>query len=103
MGNNLSDQESVHRRSVSNLITHELGTIVEAADSDLIISKCKAVNTLLPCAVFLGGGCQQGVVDAILHATRVSDSRFNLESRGILVAPCCAMSPSYSKSGVLLP
>ena len=51
--------------------------MVEAADSDLIISKRKAISTLLPYAIFLEEEGQQGMINAILDAARVSDSSFS--------------------------
>ena len=44
-------------------------------DSDLIISKRKAINTLFPHAIFLEQGGRQGMIDAILRTARVSDSK----------------------------
>jgi len=49
--------------------------MVEAGDSDRIISKRKAINTLFPYAIFLEESGQQGMMDAILRAARVSDSK----------------------------
>ena len=62
---------------VSNLITQKLETMVEVADSDLIFPKRKAINTLFPYAILQEQGGQQGIVDAILRAARVSDSSFS--------------------------
>ena len=59
---------------VSNLITQKLDTMVESDDPGLIISKRKAINTLLPYAIFLEQIGQQGMIDAILRAAKVSDS-----------------------------
>ena len=51
-----------------------LETITEAENSNMIVSKRKAINTLLPYAIFLEQSGQQGMMDMILHAARVSDS-----------------------------
>jgi hypothetical protein len=48
--------------------------MVEASDFVLVFSKRKAINTLLPYAIFLEQGGQQGMIDIILCAARVSDS-----------------------------
>ena len=47
--------------------------MVEAADSVLIISKRKAINTLLPYAIYLEQSGQQGMIDAIFRAARASN------------------------------
>lgn len=45
-----------------------------AANSDLILSKRKAINALLPYAIFLEQGGEQRMIDAISRAARVSSS-----------------------------
>ena len=57
---------------VSDLIIQKLLTM---STSNLVISKRKAINTLFPYAIFLEQSGQQGMINAILHAARVSDSR----------------------------
>ena len=47
--------------------------MVEAGNPDPIISKHKAINTLLPYAIYLEQVGQQGMIDAILCAARVSN------------------------------
>lgn len=59
---------------VSNLVTQKLETMVEAKESDSIFAKRKAINTLLPYAIFLEQRGQQRMINAILRAARVSDS-----------------------------
>ena len=54
--------------------------MIQAADFIAIISKRKAINTLLPYAIHLEQGGQQGMINAILRAARVSDS--NVQSIG---------------------
>lgn len=54
--------------------------MVEASDSNLIISKHKAINTLLPYAIHLEQNGQHGMVNAILRAARVSD--FDYQNHG---------------------
>ena len=51
--------------------------MVEAADSDLVISKRKAINTLFPYAIFLEQGGRQEMIDAVLRTARVADSKFS--------------------------
>lgn len=48
--------------------------MVRAANPGPIFSKRKAISILLPYAIFLEQGGQQGMVDAISRAARVSDS-----------------------------
>ena len=48
--------------------------MVIAANSHLVISKRKAINTLFPYAIFLEQSGQQGMINGILRASRVSDS-----------------------------
>ena len=48
--------------------------MAEAGDSDLIVSKRKAINTLLPYAIHLEQSGRQGMIDAIFRAARASDS-----------------------------
>lgn len=48
--------------------------MAEAADSNLIISKRKAICALFPYAVYLEQGGQHGMIDAILLAARASSS-----------------------------
>ena len=48
--------------------------MVEAGHSDPIISKRKAISTLLPYAILLEQGGQQRMINAISRAARVSDS-----------------------------
>lgn len=48
--------------------------MVEANDSNLIISKRKAINTLFPHAIFLEQSGKQEMIDAILRTARASDS-----------------------------
>ena len=48
--------------------------MVETANSNLIFSKRKAINTLLPYAIYLEQDGQQGMIDTILRAARVSTS-----------------------------
>lgn len=43
-------------------------------DADKIFTKRKAINTLFPYAIFLEQGGQQGMIDAIFRAARISDS-----------------------------
>ena len=59
---------------VSTLITQKLKATVEATDPDLVLSKRKAISTLLPYAIFLEQGGQQSMIDAIFRAARVSGS-----------------------------
>jgi len=47
--------------------------MAEAANSNLILSKRKAINTLLPYAIYLEQGGQQGMIDSILRAARASN------------------------------
>ena len=54
--------------------------MARASDSDQIISKRKAINTLFPYAIFLEQNGQQGTMDAILRAAWVSD--FDHENHG---------------------
>ena len=49
--------------------------MIKAADSDMILSKRKAINTLLPYAIYLEQRGQQGMFDTILRAARVSNSK----------------------------
>jgi hypothetical protein len=63
---------------VSRLITQKLEAMVEAADSDLVISKRKAINTLLPYAICLEQGGQQTMMDTISRVARVSRSSKNV-------------------------
>jgi hypothetical protein len=62
---------------VSNIIIGELATMAGAVKSKLIFSKRKAINTLFPYAIFLEQGGQQGMINAILRAARISDSKFS--------------------------
>lgn len=59
---------------VSNLIIQKLQTFV---DSDLIILKHKAINTLFPLAIFLEQVGQQGMINAILRVARASTSKYS--------------------------
>lgn len=65
---------------VSSLIIQKLEAMVEAVNSDLIISKRKAINTLFPYAIYLEQGGQQGMANAILRAARASN--FSAENTG---------------------
>jgi hypothetical protein len=47
--------------------------MVEAADSNLVFSKRKAINTLLPYAIYLEQGGQQAMMDTISRVARVSN------------------------------
>ena len=58
---------------VSNLIIQELETLVNAADSGVIIRKRKAINTLFPYAIFLEQGGQQVMMDVLLRTARASN------------------------------
>ena len=49
--------------------------MVESANSDLIFSKRKAINTLFPYAIYLEQNGQQGMIDAILRAARASETK----------------------------
>ena len=46
--------------------------MVEVPDSDIILSKRKAISTLLPYAIFLEQGGQQWFIDAIFRVARAS-------------------------------
>ena len=59
---------------VSTLVTQNLEAMIQAARFDGIFSKRKAINTLLPYAIHLEQWGQQGMINAILRAARVSDS-----------------------------
>ena len=59
---------------VSNIIIQKLEVMAVAGDSDLVISKRKAVSTLLPHAIFLEQNGQQRMIDAIFRAARTSGS-----------------------------
>lgn len=59
---------------VLDLITKKINTMVEAGNSDHIVSKRKAINSLFPYAILLEQGGQQRMIDVILGAARVSDS-----------------------------
>ena len=48
--------------------------MTEACDSNLIISKRKAINALFPYAIYLEQGGQQEMINAILRAARASNS-----------------------------
>ena len=48
--------------------------MIQAANSDAMISKRKTINTQLPYAIHFEQGGQQGMINAILRAARVSDS-----------------------------
>ena len=69
----ISPKISARVECISNLITLKLAAMVEVGDSDLIISKRKAINTLLPYAIYLEQGGQRGMMDTILGAARVSN------------------------------
>jgi hypothetical protein len=60
---------------VSDLINQRLESMVKGASSDQISSKYKAINALLPYAIFLEQGGQQKMVDAIFRAAMASESR----------------------------
>ena len=47
--------------------------MIADADSNLIFSNRKAINTLFPYAILLEQGGQQGMIDAISRAAKVSD------------------------------
>ena len=66
--------------AVRSLITQRLETMVRASDSHQVISKRKAINTLFPYAIFLEQNGQQGMMDTILRAARVSD--FDQDNHG---------------------
>ena len=51
--------------------------MVKSNNTNLIISKRKAISTLLPYAVLLEQGGQQGVINPILRAARLSGSDFS--------------------------
>jgi hypothetical protein len=57
---------------ISDLIISKLKTMDELGQD--VVLKRKAINTLLPYAIFLEQDGQRGMIDAILHAARVSDS-----------------------------
>ena len=59
---------------VSTLIIQKLKATVEATGPDLVLSKRKAISTLLPYAIFLEQGGQQSMIDAVSRAARASDS-----------------------------
>ena len=48
--------------------------MVEAGNSDPFISKRKAINTLLPYAIYLEQAGQKGMIDTIIRAARTSNS-----------------------------
>jgi hypothetical protein len=54
-----------------------LEAMARVEDPMLIVSKRKAINTLLPYAIYLEQGGQQGMIDAIVRAARFSDSDFS--------------------------
>lgn len=62
---------------VTNLVIQKLETMIEAANSELIFSKRKTINSLFPYAIFLEQGGQRGMIDAVLRTARVSDSKFS--------------------------
>ena len=53
-------------------ITRKLKSVVATTDRDKIFSKRKAISALFPYAILLEQGGNQGIVDAILSATRAS-------------------------------
>ena len=59
---------------VSSLITRTLESMAEVADSDLILTKRKAICALFPYAICLGRGKQQGMAQAISRAAAASNS-----------------------------
>jgi hypothetical protein len=58
---------------ISGLVTYELETM--AHTPTLILSKRKAICALLPHAIFMEQGGQQGMIDAIFRAARASRSK----------------------------
>ena len=66
---------------VSNIVTQRLEILADAADSDLVISHRKAINTLFPYAIFLEQSGQRGMIDAVLRTARVSDSKFSNQGK----------------------
>jgi len=59
---------------VSRLVTRKLETMAKAADWEAILSKRKAISTLLPYAIRLAGGGQQQMIDAFSRTARASNS-----------------------------
>ena len=59
---------------VSTLISQKLKLMVEAADPDAILSKRKAISTLLPHAIVLEQCGQRWMIDAIFRTARASRS-----------------------------
>ena len=59
---------------VSRLITRKLENMVDAADSNLIQSRRKAISVLFPHAVHLARRGQREMLDAFSHVARASDS-----------------------------
>jgi len=59
---------------ISRLIIENLNTMVETSIPDVIFSKRKAINTILPYAIYLEQGGQQEMVDAVINAARASNS-----------------------------
>ena len=59
---------------ISNLIIQKLETMTETATPDSIFSKRKAINALLPRAIFLEQGGQQRMIDVIFRAAKASES-----------------------------
>lgn len=79
---------------VSGFITQKLETMIEAADPSLIISKRKAICTVLPYAIFLERDGQQGMFNAILCAAKASNS---LEFIWDHIKPCISLQ--FNKPG----
>ena len=64
---------SVRVESISSLITAKLEAMVETRNSNSVLSKRKAINTLLPYAIFLEQDGCQGMINAISRAAMVSN------------------------------
>ena len=80
---------------VSNLITQKLETMVQATDQELIRSKHKAINALLPYAVRLGRSGEQRMVDMSLRAAMTLDSEEFVwhRAKSLIVRPSNTQNP----------
>ena len=62
----------MRREEISTLIIHKLVTMAESGDPYQIQSKCKALTTFFPYAVWMERGGECRMMDAFLSATKVS-------------------------------
>lgn len=64
---------------VSSVITQKLEAMIEAGNQAAILSKNQAICALLPYAIFLEKGGQQGMVDTIVYAARASKKHWFMD------------------------